>query len=111
MLGLFTLMATVLVITAGHEGQITVAIRVDFCRLDLQQQWEDDVPTGVLKFFKADKGYGFIKPDDGGPDVFVHAVDAERAGLMQLAEGMRLGFEIETDPRKGKTKATRLRLL
>jgi CspA family cold shock protein len=64
-----------------------------------------------VKFFNANKGYGFIKPDDGGSDVFVHASDVERAGLHQLAEGMRLGFDLETDPRKGKTKATRLRLL
>jgi CspA family cold shock protein len=65
----------------------------------------------VVKFFNADKGYGFIKPDDGGSDVFVHAKDAERAGMSQLVEGMRLGFDVETDPRKGKTKASRLRLL
>jgi CspA family cold shock protein len=70
-----------------------------------------DVPTGVVKFFHADKGYGFIKSDDGGSDIFVHATEAERAGLPQLVEGMRLGFDVETDPRKGKTKAARLRLL
>ena len=66
--------------------------------------------TGAVKFFNEAKGYGFIKPDDGGPDVFVHAKDAERAGIPPLLEGMRLGFDIETDPRKGKTKATRLRM-
>ena len=67
--------------------------------------------TGVVKFFNTDKGYGFIKPDEGGQDVFVHAREVERAGLSTLAEGMRLGFDIETDPKKGKTKAGRLRLL
>jgi len=72
---------------------------------------EASVATGVVKFFNEANGYGFIKPDDGGPDVFVHAKDAERAGLPPLLEGMRLGFDIETDPRKGKTKAARLRLL
>lgn len=69
------------------------------------------MPTGVLKVFKADKGYGFIKPDGGGPDAFVHVNDAQRSGLLDLAEGMRLGFDLEIDPRKGKTKAVRLRLL
>jgi CspA family cold shock protein len=69
------------------------------------------VSTGVLKVFKADKGYGFIKPDDGGPDAFVHANDAQRCGLPELVEGMRLGFDLETDARKGRTKAVRLRLL
>ena len=63
----------------------------------------------MVKFFNTDKGYGFIKPDEGGPDVFVHARDLERAGLPSLVEGMRLGFDIETDARKGKTKAGRLR--
>ena len=67
--------------------------------------------TGAIKFFNEAKGYGFIKPDDGGPDVFVHAKDAERAGMPMLVEGMPVGFDIETDPRKGKTKAARLRLL
>lgn len=69
------------------------------------------MPTGVLKVFRADKGYGFIKPDDGGPDVFVHVNDAQNSGLPQLRDGMRLGFDLETDPRKGRTKAGRLRLL
>ena len=67
--------------------------------------------TGVVKFFNETKGYGFIKPDEGDQDVFVHAKDVERAGLPQLREGMRLGFDIETDPRTRKTKAGRLRLL
>lgn len=69
------------------------------------------MPTAVVKFFKADKGYGFIKPDDGGQDVFVHAKDAERAGLPQLVEGMRLGYDVEVDSRTGKSRAGRLRLL
>ena len=69
------------------------------------------MPTGVLKVFKSEKGYGFIKPDNGGPDVFVHVQDAARSGVPELAEGMRLGFDVETDPRNGRTKAGNLRLL
>ncbi|WP_026607393.1 cold-shock protein [Methylocapsa acidiphila] len=56
---------------------------------------------GTVKFFNADKGYGFIKPDDGGRDIFVHITAVERAGLASLAEGQRVAFEVEPD-KKGK---------
>ena len=57
--------------------------------------------TGVVKFFNAERGYGFIKPDDGGRDVFVHITAVERAGLKNLIEGQRITFEVEPD-KKGK---------
>ena len=57
--------------------------------------------NGVVKFFNAERGYGFIKPDDGGRDVFVHITAVERAGLNSLNEGQRITFEIEPD-KKGK---------
>lgn len=56
---------------------------------------------GTVKFFNADKGYGFIKPDDGGRDIFVHITAVERAGLASLSEGQRVTYEIEPD-KKGK---------
>jgi CspA family cold shock protein len=56
---------------------------------------------GTVKFFNSEKGYGFIKPDDGGRDVFVHVSAVQRSGLGTLAEGQRLAFEIEPDA-KGK---------
>ncbi|ACB94312.1 cold-shock protein [Beijerinckia indica] len=56
---------------------------------------------GTVKFFNSDKGYGFIKPDDGGRDIFVHITAVERAGLQALNEGQRLSYEIEPD-KKGK---------
>jgi len=56
---------------------------------------------GTVKFFNADRGYGFIKPDDGGRDIFVHITAVERAGLASLAEGQRVAYEIEPD-KKGK---------
>jgi len=65
---------------------------------------------GTVKWFKPDKGYGFIKPDDGGPDVFVHISAVERAGLTGLAEGARISYELKLDPRKGKSSAENLRL-
>jgi CspA family cold shock protein len=57
--------------------------------------------TGTVKFFNAERGYGFIKPDDGGRDVFVHVTAVERAGLKSLNEGQRISFEVEPD-KKGK---------
>jgi cold shock protein len=57
--------------------------------------------TGTVKFFNGERGYGFIKPDDGGRDVFVHITAVERAGLKDLNEGQRITFEVEPD-KKGK---------
>ncbi len=56
---------------------------------------------GTVKFFNAEKGYGFIKPDDGGRDIFVHITAVEKAGLSALSEGQRIAFEVEPD-KKGK---------
>ncbi len=66
--------------------------------------------TGILRVFNADRGFGFIRPDDHGDDVFVHVSAAERAGF-QLREGMRLGFDMEKDRKTGKSRARNLRLL
>jgi CspA family cold shock protein len=57
--------------------------------------------TGTVKFFNGERGYGFIKPDDGGRDVFVHITAVERAGLKALSEGQRISFDVEPD-KKGK---------
>ncbi|MCC6775534.1 MAG: cold-shock protein [Hyphomicrobiales bacterium] len=57
--------------------------------------------AGTVKFFNTERGYGFIKPDSGGPDVFVHVTAVERAGLKSLTEGQRLSFDVEPD-KKGK---------
>jgi cold shock protein len=57
--------------------------------------------TGVVKFFNAERGYGFIKPDDNGRDVFVHITSVEKAGLQSLTEGQHVTFEVEPD-KKGK---------
>jgi cold shock protein len=57
--------------------------------------------SGTVKFFNGERGYGFIKPDDGGRDVFVHITAVERAGLKSLNEGQRINFDVEPD-KKGK---------
>jgi CspA family cold shock protein len=58
--------------------------------------------TGTVKFYNAQKGFGFIQPDDGGKDVFVHATALERAGMSGLAEGQKVSFNTEEDRRSGK---------
>ena len=64
--------------------------------------------TGTVKFFNAQKGFGFIVQDGGGPDVFVHISAVERAGMSTLVEGQKLSFDIQADPRKGKSSAANL---
>lgn len=66
--------------------------------------------SGTVKWFNATKGFGFIQPDAGGADVFVHISAVERAGLQSLAEGQKVNFEIEQDRRSGKSAAGSLSL-
>jgi cold shock protein len=68
------------------------------------------MPTGRVKFFNSDRGYGFIGPDGGGSDVFVHVHDVETAGMKTLVAGQRLGYDIGA-ARDGRSKAINLRLL
>ncbi len=65
--------------------------------------------TGTVKWFNATKGFGFIQPEDGSKDVFVHISAVERAGMTTLAEGQRLTFEVQRDPKNGKTSAANLK--
>jgi CspA family cold shock protein len=64
--------------------------------------------TGIVKFYNTQKGYGFIQPEDGGKDVFVHATALERAGIQGLREGQKVSFDTQTDPRSGKVAVGRL---
>jgi CspA family cold shock protein len=64
---------------------------------------------GAVKWFNSQKGYGFIQPDDGGKDVFVHISAVERAGLSNLNEGQKIGYDLVTE--KGKTSAANLQVL
>jgi CspA family cold shock protein len=67
------------------------------------------MPTGTVKWFNSQKGYGFISPETGGKDVFVHASAVEAAGLRSLSDGQRVSFEETTE--RGKTSATQLKLI
>jgi CspA family cold shock protein len=63
---------------------------------------------GTVKWFNATKGFGFIQPDSGGQDVFVHITAVERSGMGQLVEGQKINFEITKDQRTGKSAADKL---
>ena len=67
--------------------------------------------TGTVKWFNSTKGFGFIQPEGGGADVFVHISAVERAGLNGLVDGQRVSYDLENDPRKGKTSAVNLKAL
>ncbi|MEQ1817862.1 MAG: cold-shock protein [Terricaulis sp.] len=65
--------------------------------------------TGVVKWFNMQKGFGFIAPDEGGADVFVHVSAVERSGLTGLKEGQAVIFDVENDPRKNKPSAVNIK--
>jgi len=64
--------------------------------------------TGTVKFFNSQRGFGFIEPDDGGKDVFVHVTAVEKAGMPPLEEGQKINYEVEADERSGKSAAVNL---
>ncbi len=65
--------------------------------------------TGTVKWFNSQKGFGFIQPDGGGTDVFVHISAVERAGMNGLNEGQKISFDVEKDQRSGKNSAANLK--
>jgi len=69
------------------------------------------VSNGTVKWFNTQKGYGFIQPEDGGKDIFVHISAVERAGLRDLREGQRVAFEAVVDRKSGKSAAENLKTL
>jgi CspA family cold shock protein len=69
------------------------------------------MPNGTVKWFNPTKGFGFIQPESGGADIFVHISAVERAGLSSLNEGQKVSFDEERDPKKGKTSAVNIKAL
>jgi CspA family cold shock protein len=67
------------------------------------------MPVGTVKWFNTAKGFGFIQPDGGGADVFVHISAVERAGMSSLAEGQKISYEEQRDPKRNKTSAENLK--
>ncbi|MGZ3409725.1 MAG: cold-shock protein [Xanthobacteraceae bacterium] len=66
--------------------------------------------SGIVKFYNGQKGFGFIQPNDGSKDVFVHATALERAGINDLREGQKVSFDTQTDSRSGKVAVGKLEL-
>jgi CspA family cold shock protein len=66
------------------------------------------MPTGTVKWFNTQKGYGFIQPDEGGADVFIHITALEKSGLRGLNEGQKITYDIQNDPKKGKAAAVNI---
>ena len=72
-------------------------------------QNEQQQQTGTVKWFNDQKGYGFIEPNEGGNDVFVHISAVERAGMRTLKEGQKISYDLQRDPKKGKDSAANLK--
>jgi CspA family cold shock protein len=87
----------------GSMSPCDRARRLSLYRLD------DAMPMGTVKWFNTQKGYGFIQPENGDKDVFVHISAVERAGLGSLNEGQRVSFELQRDQRTGKNSAENLK--
>ncbi|MDZ4737355.1 MAG: cold-shock protein [Dongiaceae bacterium] len=67
------------------------------------------MPVGTVKWFNPAKGFGFIQPESGGPDVFVHISAVERAGMSNLQEGQKISYEEQRDPKRNKSSAENLK--
>jgi len=95
---------------ASHPERPIAGIVCAFCRARPQKTYDKDtnMPSGTVKWFNAQKGYGFIQPSDGGKDVFVHISAVEQAGLSTLNEGQKITFDIITTDR-GRTAAGNLK--
>jgi cold shock protein len=76
--------------------------------MGLDDKEQTQMPTGTVKFFNNEKGFGFIQPDDGSRDVFVHVSAVTRSGLTTLSEGQRVSFDVEPDQRGKGPKAVNL---
>jgi CspA family cold shock protein len=89
--------------SSGLPPELTAAILACATR-------ESGMATGIVKWFNSTKGFGFIQPDGGGQDVFVHISAVERAGLRELRDGQKVSYEVVADKRSGKSSAENLQV-
>jgi len=93
----------------SSSKQIAITFcKISFCRFLLYALKGFTMTTGTVKWFNSTKGFGFIQPDDGGADAFVHISAVERAGMREIVEGQKLGYELERDAKSGKMSACNL---
>jgi CspA family cold shock protein len=85
-----------------EESSLEPRIRAGRALVHHDQRKDISMTTGTVKFYNDQKGFGFIQPDDGGKDVFVHATALERAGMRGLVEGQKVSFDTQEDRRTGK---------
>jgi CspA family cold shock protein len=93
------------------EPGVRVPLRFDLLSYIGQQMfldWNSAMPTGTVKWFNATKGFGFIQPDDGSKDVFLHISDVQRAGIQEPREGEKLSYELQKG-QQGKVSAGNLK--
>jgi cold shock protein len=89
----------------------TISVGLHFRRSTFLSTKGLSMPTGTVKWFNSQKGFGFISPEGGGPDAFVHISAVERAGLYELREGQKVSFELVADKRSGKMSADKLQAI
>jgi CspA family cold shock protein len=89
--------------------ELHLIMRIGCRKIPSSETGGSQMPTGTVKWFNAQKGFGFIQPDDGSKDVFVHISAVERAGLGGLNEGQKLSYEIEAGRQPGKSSAVNLK--
>jgi CspA family cold shock protein len=99
------------VMVVGWRIPLSDITHEQYVESEADKQGLSTMATGTVKFFNADKGYGFITPEGGGPDVFLHISALEAAGLLSVAEGDRISFDAVMDQRKGKTNAQNIKRL
>jgi CspA family cold shock protein len=87
---------------------LSLILAIGIRKTPIHHQKERQMPTGTVKFFNESKGFGFIQPEGGGADAFVHISDVERSGMSTLRENQRVSYDVEQDQR-GKMKACNLK--
>jgi cold shock protein len=89
--------------TKNRDWNLKLRNRAPGFQVHLHQRKDSFMQKGTVKFYNDQKGYGFVQPDGGGKDVFVHATALERAGMRSLVEGQKVSFDTQEDRRTGKT--------
>jgi CspA family cold shock protein len=96
-------------LTTFSKTSMEPGLRASAASDDTSTKEQSTMSTGTVKWFNAQKGFGFIQPDDGGKDVFVHISAVERAGMYNLNEGQKITFEVVRNPKNGKDAAENLK--